>query len=133
MTLFTEPSKSWEWLLLKTASKAPVGVGCSRGGLSWLRKVAKHQPNFRTQTPLEPQTRCARNTHSKLNSFTKIIYALFTISPDSSVFWLPDALKLTFKTPKIKADFVPTPGAFEKAGHLESVRQRDLCSLSLPC
>lgn len=55
---------------------------------------------------------------------------LFTLFPDSSAFWFPDVLKMTFKTLQIMADFVPITKASEKGDHLESVKQRDLCSFS---
>lgn len=56
----------------------------------------------------------------------------FVIFPDSSTFWFPDILKMTFKTLKIMADFVPIENASKEGDHLESVKQRDLCSFT-PC
>lgn len=45
-------------------------------------------------------------------------------------FWFPDVLKMTLKTQRIMAGFVPIPNASEekkKGDHLESVKQTDLC------
>lgn len=42
---------------------------------------------------------------------------LFALFPDPSAFRFPDVLKMTFKTLKIMADFVPTPKASEKGDH----------------
>lgn len=56
---------------------------------------------------------------------------LFTVFPDSSAFWFPDVLTMAFKTLKIMAHFVPIPDASERGHRLESVKQRDLCSLTL--
>lgn len=53
---------------------------------------------------------------------------LFTIFLDSPAFWFPDVLKMTFKTLKIMADWFLIPKASEKNDHLESVKQKDLCS-----
>lgn len=57
-----------------------------------------------------------------------VIYYFFF--PDSSAFGFLDVLKMTFKTPKIMADFVPIPNTSEKGNHSESVKQRDLCSFT---